>query len=178
MPIATHPLDGPTHTARSRAARPVRALGRALPLLLGLSLAAVPAAAQAEEARPSQRSPLIAVVLAANAPGAGHFYAGETTEGLVIASAVMGGFVLFLSGWAGTDDCFRPTCDPTRAERRRDVGTGIMLGSYAFSLIDAPRAVLRRNRRSTSLPEATASANLIVGSGGRPGLEIRIPVGR
>ena len=150
----------------------------ALLLLLALVLAAAPTTAQTDERLPGTRNPLLATALAVYAPGAGHFYAGERKEALVLATVVTAGFALFLSGTPGTDDCHLPTCDPGWAQHRVEIGTGIMFGAYVFSLVDAPLAARRRNRARRTLPAAGPTANLVVGGGGGPGIEIRLPVGR
>lgn len=157
---------------------PPRVLRTALLLLLALGCAAAPAAAQTEERVAGARSPLVATILAVNIPGGGHFYAGERREAAVLATMATAGLALFLSGTPGTDDCHLPTCDPGWAQHRVEIGSGIVLGAYVFSLVDAPLAARRRNRARRTLPAAGPTANLIVGGGGAPGIEIRLPVGR
>jgi hypothetical protein len=166
----------PTRTPTARTAAP--RLRAALLLLLALALAAAPAAAQAEERLPRERSPLIAGALGLYVPGFGHYYVGERKEAYVIAATVFAGFAVFASGVLASSDCYAPDCEAEWAEHRIDIGTGIILGAYAFSVVDAPLAARRHNRARRAAASAAPTARLIIGARGAPGLEIRLPTGR
>ena len=67
-------------------------------------------------------------------PGAGHFYAGEPRRaGLVLALVGAGGFVLMSDESASGD--------------LGVAGAMLSLGTYVVSIVDAPRAARRTNRR-------------------------------
>ena len=146
--------------------------GALLTVLLGICSFA-PAVGAQTEVPPRARSMVVATALAVNAPGAGHYYAGERGKAVTIASVATGGLLLFLSGW-GSDDCYRTQCDPGPARLRERVGARIVVGAYLFSLVDAPLAVRRQNRSRAGVSQITA--NIIVSAHGAPGLAMRIPL--
>ena len=106
-------------------------------LVAGLTLALMlPLRADAQRltpaAVPAEKSRLVAFGLGYLFPGAGHFYAGESWRGANIVGIVVGGFML-----AGSTE-------------NESTAGNIALTSmvvYLWSMVDAPMAANRHNRR-------------------------------
>jgi hypothetical protein len=136
-----------------------------------------PAAAQEEVLAPRERSPFVAGALAV-LPTWGHSYAGDWETGGKIGLVMVGGFLVFWSGWAAGDDCVPPTCNPSGPQRREQLGSAIFVGAYLYSLMDAPQAARRQNRARAAAPLSGAQAGLFIAPDGGSGVRITMPVGR
>ena len=91
-----------------------------------------PAAASAPMAVRGEKSRLVAFGLGYLFPGAGHFYAGESWRGANIMGIVVGGMMAAMS----TDN---ETVSGNLAL--------VSMGVYLWSMIDAPLAANRQNKR-------------------------------
>lgn len=83
-------------------------------------------------ARPPRKSGMVAFGLGYLFPGAGHFYAGESWRGASILGVVTGGTMFAMS------------------DEATDVAAAAVLvsfGTYLWSMVDAPLAARRHNRR-------------------------------
>ena len=105
-------------------------------------------------------------------PSMGHFYAGETQTGLVHAGVRAGSMGLMLAGAiALLDECGwegESECNETPGTMML-VGGGILLvGSTIYSIIDAPLAAHRHNRRAARfslMPAPVSGPDRSVGLG-------------
>lgn len=112
---------------------------------------------------PSRKSPWVAGMLGV-VPGAGHFYAGENRRGAAAMTVFAAGVAL------GTyDQDFYEVCEDwlnchsesnAADERRMKVGMVLMGASWLYSVIDAPLAARRTNRRN-GLDPRPRSASLV-----------------
>jgi hypothetical protein len=118
---------------------------------------------------------VVVVAIAAALPGGGHYYAGEEGRAVAIASALTAGTLLVWSAWGAADNCRTPECDAAAIQRRSNIGFGMVAGVYLFSLVDAPFAAARQNRKRSAAFPAPA-VNLIVSAGGAFGVGVRVPL--
>ena len=100
-----------------------------------------PAVAGAPPAARGEKSRLVAFGLGYLFPGAGHFYAGESWRGATIMGVVYGSIMFMMS-------------EP-ESSTAIDAAGVVALGTYLWSMIDAPMAANRQNRRA----RAQAAAN-------------------
>lgn len=133
----------------------------ALPLL---AQGSTPSEASTVTAVPTRKNPWVAGVLGV-VPGAGHFYAGENRRGAAALMVFAGGVAL-----GGYDMDYYEKCDdwmfecswelPAADERRMSVSLVLVIGSWAYSVLDAPRAARRTNRRNGLDPRPRSAALL------------------
>lgn len=109
-------------------------------LLLPRSSATVSSAALSSADRPadpertgSHRNPILAGTLGFMVPGVGHFYAGEPRRGWTVLGVTMTAALFALSDGA-----------PRTASTAAAV---VMLGGWAFGIVDGSLAAVRYNRR-------------------------------
>lgn len=148
QPGRTPPADLPDEKS------PAIALGLSL-LGTGAGIAALVAASEMEDGAPLGVAGIGALVVG---PSLGHFYAGESDRGIRHAAVRLGavaamgtGLLLFFSSpcaFGSENEC---------PETREDVGIGIFLagaavgvGSTIYSIVDAPFAARRTNRKASS----------------------------
>jgi hypothetical protein len=136
-----------------------------------------PAAAQEEVLAPGVRSPHVAGAVAV-LPTWGHIYARDWETAGKIQLVMVGGFLIFWTGWAAGDDCFPPTCNPSGPQRREQLGSAIVVAAYLYSVVDAPQAARRQNRARAAAPLAGAQAAFFAAPDGGSGIRITMPVGR
>jgi hypothetical protein len=121
----------------------------------GASVAALVTASHVDHGEYLGTAGLATLVIA---PSLGHFYAGEPDRGVRHAAVRLGAVAVMATGLALV---FSSPCafgsEQECPETREDVGLGIFVagaalgvGSAIYSIVDAPLAAGRSNRRSTS----------------------------
>jgi hypothetical protein len=121
-------------------------------VVAGLCSASVPVSAQQAD---DAKDPAIAQGFAWLCPGCGHFYTGDTTRGVAIATVSIGAIA---SGIAvqftrtTTTACSLstvPRCQPTDGTSLTPilVGSAIGLAAYVYGLVDAGPSTRRMNAR-------------------------------
>lgn len=89
------------------------------------------------------KNPRTALLLTVAVPGGGHIYAGETGTGIgtmFVSAAAIGAGAFYSS-------CVWQSGEGTCSKAPLYVGLGIHAANWVFSLLDAPDAARRHNRR-------------------------------
>jgi hypothetical protein len=89
------------------------------------------------------RSAATAFVLSFLIAGGGQIYAGETKKGVLLMLAELGGAGLIIHDLTTCDELLTVGCNETK----QVAGAVLVLGSWIFSMIDAPGAARRYNEK-------------------------------
>jgi hypothetical protein len=103
-----------------------------------------PASAAIPDSVPFEpRSAATAFVLSFLIAGGGQIYAGETKKGVLLMLAELGGAGLIIHDLATCDEPLSVGCNKTK----QVAGAVLVLGSWIFSMVDAPGATRRYNEK-------------------------------
>lgn len=138
-------------------------------LIVGQLLVATTVSLEAQEARPAEKSPALALGLSLLVPGAGQFYNGELLKGAVM----LGGAVA--SSWAivlTAADILE--LDDDTSDTTVHVVGGIGMAIVVWSWIDAPLSARAINRRIRAGDVALELGPVPDVSSGRQGLAVTL----
>jgi hypothetical protein len=126
-------------------------------------------AASADSVAFEPRSASTAFVLSFLIAGGGQLYAGETKKGVLLMLAELGGAGLIIHDLATCDELLSVGCNETK----QVAGAVLVLGSWIYSMVDAPGAARRYNEKY-----GRAQPIVDVEPGGAARFGVRVALGR